>query len=202
MRSTRFVVLAVRARWAFLKRNGSLPAPSLSRRAATHRRQYLKSHLTEVTVSCECVRQPELTHRHTARAVGEGEVFVAVLEEQLAGFLEPIAVDAFPPEPRAPIDLLPPPFGSHQAEPEPKQRQRFIDDEVSCDQRLGRSRALDHAPCSIECGRRPTRRRTPSSQLCRRTRPSPFVQDRIMVRRGSSVTRSPDRASVIERIID
>ena len=57
-------------------------------------------------------------------------------EEQLAGFFKPIAVDTLPSEPRAPINMLPPPFGSHQAEPHPKQRQRFIDNEVRRDQRL------------------------------------------------------------------
>src|SRR5439155_236499 len=89
-----------------------------------------------MAVRCERVGQAKLAHDHTARAVGEGEIFVTVLEEHLARLLEAVAVDALPPEARAPIDLLPPFPGSDQPEPEPKESERFMDDEVGRDQHL------------------------------------------------------------------
>src|SRR5712692_6752284 len=89
-----------------------------------------------MTVGRHCLCQPRLAHGHEARAIGEREVLVAKLEEQLTRLLEPIAADALPAEPRAAIDLLPPVFSSAQAESESKQRERFVDDEVGRDQGL------------------------------------------------------------------
>src|SRR5713101_5149573 len=95
---------------------------SISRRMAPWSRQHLKPHLAEMTVGCESVSQSDLAHDHEARAIGEREVFVAIVEEQLTGLLKPVAVDALPSESRASIDLLPPRLSGAQPEAEPKER--------------------------------------------------------------------------------
>src|SRR5437867_8946824 len=89
-----------------------------------------------MAVGCERVCQSELAHNHTARAIGERVRLVTVLEEQLTGLLEAVAIDPLPSEPRASIDLLPPLLGSNQSESEPKERERLINDEVRRDQGL------------------------------------------------------------------
>ena len=89
-----------------------------------------------MAIGCQGLCQSDLAHDHKARAISEREVPVAILEEQLTRLLEPFAVDALPAEPRAAIHLLPPRLNRAEAEPEPKKRQRFIDDVVRRDQRL------------------------------------------------------------------
>ena len=61
-----------------------------------------------------------------------------ILKEQVACSLEPVAVDAFPSQPSASVDLSPPCIRSVETEPKADQRQRFVDDEIRRDQRLSR----------------------------------------------------------------
>jgi len=75
-----------------------------------------------MTVRGERVRQPDLAHDHEARAIGEREISVTVLEEQLTSLLEPVAVDALPAVARASIDLPPPRLCGARAESEAKER--------------------------------------------------------------------------------
>ncbi len=153
-----------------------------------------------MTVGRQRLGQSNLAHHHEARAIREREVLVGILKEQLARFLEAVAVDTLPSEPRAPIDLLPPPLSRAQPESEPKERERFINDEVRRDQRLaGLERSVTRRAAS-SVGR-VRRVGAPSSPRCRRTAPSPFVQNRIVVRSGPSVPRSPDGLSAVERIV-
>ena len=90
----------------------------------------------KVSIYREDVRQPERTHRGNTCAIGERQVFVAILKEQIAGTVEPAALDAFPPQPRTSVNLLPPGAGRIDPQPKPYQRQGFVDHEIRGDEYL------------------------------------------------------------------
>ena len=92
---------------------------SRARRSPARSRQHLKTHLAEMTVGRERVCQSDLAHDREARAIGQREILVAILKEQLACSLEAVAVDAFPPDPLASIDLTPPGIGSIETKSKP-----------------------------------------------------------------------------------
>ena len=78
----------------------------------------------------------KLAHDHEAGAVGEREVLVPIVEEQVARLVESFAVHALPAEPRALVDLAPPQIGRLEPQPEAEQREGLVDDEISGNQRL------------------------------------------------------------------
>ena len=80
--------------------------------AAGFRHEVRRTDLAKMTIRGERMREPKLAHDREAGAIGEREVLVAILKKQRAGFLEAIAVDAFPAESRASVDLSPPDFRS------------------------------------------------------------------------------------------
>ena len=75
-----------------------------------------------MTVGRDRVRQPQLAHDHETGAVGEREVLIAILKEQMVSLFKTVGVYAFPAKPRASLDLLPP--GASRVEAESKSDQR------------------------------------------------------------------------------
>ena len=108
-------------------------APRLAR-SSTSWRQHLEPDLVKVVIGGDHRRQPQLPHDCDARAVGERQVLVAILEEEVSRPFETIVVNPLPPQPSAPIDLMPPRARGSETQAISNQRQRLIDDEVSRDQ--------------------------------------------------------------------
>jgi hypothetical protein len=99
-------------------------------------RQNLEAGLPEMPIGRKGVRQARLAHDDEARAVRERIILVAVLKEQLARFVKPRGVDMLPPEVRTSIDLMPPFFRDVHPEPDAKERERFIDNEIGRHEKL------------------------------------------------------------------
>ena len=103
----------------------------------------MKTRLAKVRICRQRVRQAGFAHDHEAGAIGKRIGLVVVPEEELACFLEAVAVDTLPSEPGASINLVPPRLRRTHSEPDPEQRECFIDNEI------GRHQGLAGLECSV-----------------------------------------------------
>ncbi len=111
-------------------------AARLARGAGSGLWQGSESHLPKMTIRRDHLCQSDIAHHHETRAIGEREVFVAILKEQVPRFLEPVAVDPLPSEAGSSIDLVPPRLGGVQSESKSKKCERLIGHEVRRDESL------------------------------------------------------------------
>lgn len=118
---------------------------SLAWGSSPRRRDDVKTHLAKMAIGRKGLHDAELAHDREARAISERKILVAILKEQMTRFLEAVCIDAFPPQSRASIDLLPPGLCRMQTEPKPDERQRFIDNEIRRDQ------SLSGFECRVTC---------------------------------------------------
>jgi hypothetical protein len=96
-------------------------SPRFARFSSPSHGQNVESDLAEVTIGGNHGGQPQLTHHRKAGAVGERQVLITIVEEEIPRSFETIVLDTLPSQPGAAIDLLPPCVRGRKPEAKPKQ---------------------------------------------------------------------------------